>query len=438
VKRSRIAAAAVAGVAVAALSLVGVLKLAAPEARAQALAQGVAAPADPQLLARGEYVTRAADCAACHTAPGGKAFAGGLAFKLPFGTMYSTNITPDRATGIGGYSDDAFVNALHKGKRADGQNLYPSMPYASYTGMTREDALAIKAYLFSLAPVNAPARAPSFGFPFNQRWAIGLWNVLFLKDRRFQDDAKLTAQQNRGAYLSTALGHCGECHTPRNLAFALQNNRQFAGAVLQGWKAFNITLNKDAGIGAWSDAELAQYLSTGRADGRGSASGPMAEAVSHSLQYLTPQDLAAMVAYLRTVKSQAGDPATPVNPAPPLVRASTAYGPGKDEPQGGVGRRIFEGACVGCHAWNGTSAGGPYAGLAGGRALSDPKGLNVVQAVLRGVDQPIGGERLYMPGFGKAYGDAEVAAVSNYVLSRFGGVKGEVTPDLVRRQRAAQ
>ncbi len=404
----------------------------------QAQAEGGPTPVTPALVAKGEYLAKAADCVACHTAPGGKPYAGGLAFKLPFGTMYSTNITADRATGIGAYSDDDFVRALHQGVRHDGRRLYPSMPYTAYTGMSREDALAIKAYLFSLPQVSAPARAPSFGFPFNQRWTLAVWDALFLKDRRFAPDPKLTAQQNRGAYLATALGHCGECHTPRNIAFALKGDRQFAGAELQGWRAFNITSDPHAGIGAWSDEALADYLSTGRADGHGSASGPMLEAVSHSLQSLTPQDIEALVAYLKSVKPQKGMPATDADPAPPLQRASTAGAPGPGEPAEGLGRHIFEGACAGCHAWNGSAQGSAYTALAGARALSDPTGLNVAQAVLRGANLPVKGQGVFMPAFGQAYGDAEVAAVSNYVLGRFGNVKGAVTPDQVRRARSAR
>ena len=209
------------------------------------------------LVERGEYLARAADCMACHTAPGGKEFAGGLGINLPFGTLYSTNITPDPETGIGKYSDQDFLNALHRGRRRDGARLYPAMPFTSYTYISDADALAIKAYLFSLSPARV-GRArkyvdvsvqPALGDEFLDRDVQS--------DVRFKPDTSRSLEWNRGAYLAEALAHCGECHTPRNLAFALDNRRKFAGAITAGWRAFNITSDKATGVGAWSDEDLA-------------------------------------------------------------------------------------------------------------------------------------------------------------------------------------
>ena len=169
----------------------------------------------------------------CHTAAGGKEYAGGLGFKLPFGTLYSTNITADKETGIGNYSDPEFLNAVQRGIRHDGARLYPAMPYTSYTYITDADALAIKAYLFSLPPVKATPPGNTLAFPFNQRWAMIFWSELFNPDTRFEPDISKTAEWNRGAYLAEALAHCGECHTPRNLAFALNNRKKFAGAIVR-------------------------------------------------------------------------------------------------------------------------------------------------------------------------------------------------------------
>ena len=223
--------------------------------------------AKASLVERGAYLARAADCVACHTTQGGKEYAGGLGFKLPFGTLYSTNITPDKETGIGNYSDQDFLNAVHRGVRRDGARLYPAMPYASYTYMTDADALAIKAYLFSLPPVHAAAPDNTLAFPFNQRWAMSFWSALFNPDTRFEPDTRQSPEWNRGAYLAEALAHCGECHTPRNLAFALDNRKKFAGAVTAGWRAFNITSDKATGIGGWRDEDLVAYLAIGHADG---------------------------------------------------------------------------------------------------------------------------------------------------------------------------
>jgi mono/diheme cytochrome c family protein len=390
------------------------------------------------LVQRGQYLARAADCVACHTSSSGVPYAGGLAFKLPFGVMYSSNITPDRQTGIGTWSDDDFVAALQRGVGQGGKHLYPSMPYTSYTGMSREDALAIKAYLFSLKPVRTQIPANRLAFPFNQRWAMALWNMVFLKDRRFQPDANLGAQENRGAYLATALGHCGECHTPRNFAYASNANRQFAGADIEGWRAYNITSDARVGVGGWSDAQLVQYLSTGHGDGRGSASGNMGEAVENSLQYLTRQDISALVAYLRKVPAKGGDGGVEVNLRPQPMLASTAWAPGPQDGPAGLGRHIFEGACASCHAWNGAGQQSPDAALAGSAAVNEPTGMNLVEVMLHGAKLKTAHDAVFMPSFGRAYTDGELAATANYVIGHFGGKPGQVTPDEVRRLRSAQ
>jgi mono/diheme cytochrome c family protein len=262
------------------------------------------APADlakNDLVARGEYLTRAADCAACHTAPGSKPFAGGLPFKLPMiGTIYSTNITPDQETGIGAWSDEEFLRALHQGIGKGGKHLYPAFPYASYALMTDSDVLAIKAYLFTLKPVKYTPPPNDISFPLNQRYLMTFWNALFKPSHRFRPNADQPADWNRGAYLVEALGHCSDCHTPRNLLFAVNNKRKFAGAMIQGWKAYNITPDHEWGIGSWSDGQLEGYLSAGHAEGRGSAGGPMSEVVDNSLRYLTEPDIKAIATYLKS------------------------------------------------------------------------------------------------------------------------------------------
>jgi mono/diheme cytochrome c family protein len=392
----------------------------------------------PDLIARGKYLVTAADCAACHNVPGGKPFAGGFAFHLPFGTIYSTNITPDKETGIGDWSDDDFVRALHQGVAKDGSHLYPAFPYASYTGLSRDDAVAMKAYLFTLPAVHAPAQPNSLAFPFNQRWTLAFWNLAFLDGHRLRPDPKLPAATNRGAYLAIALGHCGECHTPRNLGFAMEIGRQFGGAVAEGWDAYNITADHEYGIGEWTDQQIADYLNYGHAAGRGSASGPMGEAVANSLQYLTPDDTKALVSYLRAVEPQTtGKPDGHVNPAPAAMTASASWTPGGQDPQNGVGKRIFEGVCASCHAWNGVGRETDYAALAGSQAVNDPKGVNLVQILLSGGELTTPHGAGYMPGFAAAYSDKELAAVSNYVIGHFGGKTGQVTAEAVRERRGA-
>jgi mono/diheme cytochrome c family protein len=399
-------------------------------------AEDTGAPSGPvtaALIARGEYLTRAGDCAACHTAPSGRPFVGGLPFKLPFGTIYSTNITSDRETGIGSWSDDDFVRALHRGIAPGGRYLYPAFPYTSFTAMSRDDALAIKAYLFSLPPEHVANKANSLSFPFNQRWGMAFWNLVFLRNQRFAPDPAQSAIVNRGAYLATALGHCGECHTPRNLGYGLESDREFAGEVLQGWHAYNITSDKRFGIGGWSDAQLASYLSSAHAEGRGSAAGPMAEAVQNSLQYLTPTDVVAIVAYLRTVPAQTVG--FEVNTAPTPITSSDPEAKGPKDPQDGLGRHIFEGACANCHQYNGDGRQTAYASLIGSRSAGDPDGANVTQIMLRGARYRFKDQNVYMPPSGAGYSDIELAAVANYVIAQFGSRTGRVTPEAVAKQR---
>ncbi|HTB36613.1 MAG TPA: cytochrome c [Reyranella sp.] len=376
--------------------------------------------AKASLVERGEYLARAADCMVCHTAPGGQAYAGGLAFKLPFGTLYSTNITPDAETGIGKYSDLDFLDAIHRGRRRDGARLYPAMPFPSYTYMTDEDALAIKAYLFSLAPLRAETPPNTLMFPFNQRWSLAVWSALFNRDKRFEPDTARTAEWNRGAYLAEALAHCGECHTPRNPAFALDNREKFAGAVAAGWRAYNITADKGTGVGAWSDDQLVSYLSTGHAAGRGTASGPMGEAVDESFSRLVPEDIRALVAYLRSVPAIASS--EPATLAPPASQSPKTGGTADAR-----GKMVFQGACVSCHGWTGESPLTPFATLTGARAVNDPAAINVAQIVISGTKRQAPPGALSMPAFGGAYSDAEIAAVANYVTARFGSKPSAIT-----------
>jgi mono/diheme cytochrome c family protein len=395
---------------------------------------GAASTAD--ILARGEYLTKAADCVACHTVQNsGKPYAGGVAFKLPFGTIYSSNITADPDSGIGGWSDDEFVRAVQEGVRKDGRHLYPAFPYPSYTRLSRSDVLAIKAYLLSLPPIKQGNRANDLSFPFNQRWAITIWNAAFFKSQRFAADPAKPAQWNSGAYLATALGHCAECHTPRNFGYGLEHGHELAGHELQGWRAYNITADAAHGIGSWPDAALVAYLKSGLAPGHASAAGPMGEALAHSLQFLNDEDVAALVLYLRSVPADAGRQPIDINSQPAPALASTDSMPGGDAAAHAQGLELFEGACASCHQWNGKGQQTPYASLLGTRGVNDVNGSNVTQAILQGVNLHLANNDVYMPAFGKAYSDTEVAALANYVIAHFGGKQGNVTPDDVAKRR---
>jgi mono/diheme cytochrome c family protein len=373
-------------------------------------------------MSHGEYLTRAADCVACHTAPGGAPYAGGRAFKLPMGTIYSPNITPDRATGIGDYTDNEWVAALRQGIGRGGRHLYPAMPYTSYTLMSRADALAIKEYLFSLPAVKAEAPANQLRFPFDRRWLLAVWNSANLIDRRYLYDTAQSLDWNNGAYLVQALGHCGQCHTPRNWMFGLKYNLSMAGATQAGWLAYNITSDPVHGIGGWSDAALAQYLSTGTAPGHGPASGPMAEVITNSLRYLTPADIHAMVVYLRAVPPQTYGPEAV---APGVAPAAT-------DPLGG---QIFALACAGCHLPNGQGRQSAWAALAGDHSAGDPAGTNTLQILTHGSELETPTGEVFMHSFAGAYTDEELAAVANYVTAQFSGRAGAVTAGDVKASK---
>jgi mono/diheme cytochrome c family protein len=379
------------------------------------------AQAPSEQIARGEYVTRAADCAACHTLPGGEPFTGGRAFKLPIGVVYSPNITPDATTGIGQYTDAEWLRVIHRGINRAGAHLYPAMPYPSYTRMSDDDALAIKAYLFSLKPVHAVAPVNQVKFPFDQRWLMVFWNLVNNPNSRFSPDPSQSVAWNRGAYLVEALGHCGECHTPRNFMQAL-SSRTFAGTVQAGWLAYNLTSDPAHGLGGWSDAALTAYLSKGTAPGHGPASGPMGEAVGYSLRYMTPRDITAIVTYLRTVPTQPDGPdAMPATTQP--VETSR------------LGQRIFVQACAGCHLPNGGGRQSPWAALGGSHSTGDVTGINIVEVLASGTQIQTDRGLMFMHRFTEAYTDQELAAVANYVIGDIGGRRGQVSAQQIATAR---
>lgn len=369
-------------------------------------------------VSRGKYVYALADCAACHTKPGGKTLAGGLGLVTPLGTIYATNITPDRDTGIGNYSVTDFARAVRLGVRPDGTRLYPAMPYTAYAKISDEDLQDLFAYLQKdITPVSQAAPANTLAWPFNMRWPMAFWNVVFLDSSHFTPDASKDPQWNRGAYLVEALAHCGECHTPRRATQSLDNSQKFAGAVLQGWKAYNITASKQSGIGGWSDAELASYLSTGHASGRSSASGPMAEVVADSLRNATGDDIHAIVAYLRSIPAIENTSAIAQNP-PAATEAS---------PQPGLGEQVFAGNCANCHDWDGKGVQSPYGSLLGSRTANDSDATNLMAILLAGSNAPLPVEHAFMPSFARGHTDDELAAVANFVNNYFGNGTAHVT-----------
>ena len=411
------------------------LVLAAAVAAAVVIAIHVPDPGIPPALAQrqpdvthGRYIATLGDCAACHTKPGGKTLAGGLALTTPLGTIYTTNITPDRETGIGSYTFTDFARAMRLGVRPDGARLYPAMPYTAYAKLSDEDLQDLFAHLQKdIAAVSQTPPANTVGWPLNMRWPMAFWNVAFLDSAHFTPDSSKDAQWNRGAYIVEALEHCGECHTPRHVTQNLDNAQKFSGAVLQGWKAYNITSNKQSGVGGWSDESLASYLSTGHADGHSSASGPMAEAVDNSLRYATPDDIHAIVAYLRTI--------APIENAPAIAQNPPAAN--DISPPQNLGVQVFAGNCANCHDWDGKGVQSPYANLLGSRTVNDPAATNLKAILLAGSNAPLPVEHAFMPPFARGHSDDELAAVANFVNGFFGNGTAKVTAADIDKARKA-
>lgn len=379
---------------------------------------------DSSTMSKGEYLTRAADCVACHTTVGGKPFAGGLAFKLPFGTLYSPNITADPDTGIGKWSDDDFVSAVQRGVGKDGKHYYPAFPYTSYSKMPRDEILAIKGYLFSLPPVKQAPKENDISFPFNQRWGMWFWNTVFLDNKPFVADPQQSAQWNRGAYLVEGPGHCGECHSPRNFAQAVKQSESLAGTLLGNWRAYNISSDAQYGIGAWPQETLVKYFATGQAPGFGMAGGPMSDVIEHSLRYLTPEDQLAMAVYLKSTPARA----TGV-PRPSLEVRDPARVAGD-----GLGLKVFNDACAACHRADGQGNNSPIATLSGLKTMNDPEGSNLIGVLLAGHNDAVRSDQR-MPDFAKGYSNEELAAVSTYLLNRFGQSGARITPQDVAKSR---
>ncbi|WP_244464826.1 c-type cytochrome [Martelella endophytica] len=274
-----------------------------------ALAQTVE---DPALMARGQYLSIAGDCGACHTATKDKPFGGGLPLSTPLGEIFSTNITPSTTAGIGNYSLEEFDRAVRHGERKDGRNLYPAMPYTSYATITDYDLKALYTYfMHGVDPVDEEPSRTRLPFPFNLRFTMKAWNLIFARGAPFQNDPTRSEEWNRGAYLSQSLAHCSTCHTPRNFLMAEEEGKALAGASLGTWFAPNITSDPIDGIGVWSISDITAYLSTGRSPTGSQAGGPMLEAINNSLSQLHDRDITAIATYIHDVAPQ------PMNASPP-------------------------------------------------------------------------------------------------------------------------
>lgn len=395
--------------------------------------------ADPRLIERGAYLARAGNCMACHTARGGEAYAGGRAMETPFGNVYSSNLTPDAATGIGRWSSAEFWRAMHHGRSRDGRLLYPAFPYTNYTLVTREDSDAIHAYLHSLRPVAQPNRPHTLRFPYNTQAALAVWRALYFQPARFEPNAQETTGWNRGAYLTQGLTHCSACHSPRDAWGGIDRARDLAGGLLpvQNWYAPALTDPREAGVSAWPIGHIVQLLQTGVAPGA-SVAGPMAEVVQHSTQFLTGADLAAIAEHLQRLPGDAS--ATRRAPVSAVASAPASDKAVAPSPLAPLGVKVYERHCAGCHGDAGQGVANAYPALAGNRAVTMGNVANLVQVVLHGGYPPVtaGHPRPFgMPPYLLTLTDREVAAVLTHLRSAWGHQAPAVSELDVNRLRAS-
>lgn len=383
-------------------------------------------------IERGEYLVRAANCVSCHTAPGAAVFAGGVAFPTDFGTIYSTNITPDRVTGIGSWSFEQFEGAMRRGLRPDGQHLYPAFPYTSFTKIDDTDLKALYAYFMSLRPVNAPAKPNELKFPYSQRELLGVWNAMFFEEGRYKADATRTAQWNRGAYLVEGLAHCSACHSPRNLLGAEKRDALYTGGTLMEpdeehgpvLRAAPSLASSAHGIGAWSEDDVAAYLKKG-INSRTRLMGTMNEVVLNSTRYLSDADTRAMAVYLKSLGQ--------------AVRSSSK----PSQKVMDLGARQYDIHCGTCHLPTGLGSDDTGPPLAGSALAQAPDPASLIGLVINGPrlppEPPSDAWRMRpwrsMTPFGQKLSDEQAAALLTFVRNSWGNAAPEVRPEEIDRLR---
>ncbi|MBV9786115.1 MAG: cytochrome c [Acidisphaera sp.] len=374
------------------------------------------------IIERGRYLALLGDCAACHTEPGsGQAFAGGRPIETPFGTVLAPNITPDRDTGIGAWTDDEFVDALQKGVGRGGVHLYPAMPYTYYTRATREDVLAIRAYLATVAPVRHAVVSNQLPFPFDIRASMLAWNRLFFSPGRLAPTPAKSAEWNRGAYLVEGLAHCGMCHTPKNFLGGDETSQHLKGNVVQGWYAPDITDDARRGLGGWSVDDIVAYLRSGH-NRIAAASGPMAEEVTRSSAQMDESDLRAIAVYLKD------QPGGEEHAAPLAV----------DDARMRTGSAIYADECSACHTPNGGGIAGLFPALNGAPAVQSADPTSLIRVVLQGAQSaatPAAPTGPAMPQFAWLLDNAKVASVITYIRNAWGNAAPPVSIERVAAER---
>ena len=380
---------------------------------------------DPQAadqVTRGHYLAIAGDCVACHTSPNGKPFAGGLPIETPFGTLLSANITPDRQAGIGAWSDDDFVHSMQQGIAPGGTHLYPAMPYPSFTHVTREDLLALRAYLSTLDAVSDPVATNRLPFPYSIRASMIVWNALNFSPGEFRADANQSAEWNRGAYLVNGLGHCGACHTPKNLLGGDKSGAPLSGAAVLGWYAPPLDDNTRTGLGAWRVEDIVSYLKSGWGGGQ-AATGTMALVVANSTSQLSDTDLHSIAVYLKAIAAPAQAPA-------PLDKTTASMRSGKS---------LYIANCSACHTSSGEGVAGLAPTLANSaivQAASTDTLLDVVLNGAQAVATDAAPTAPGMPAFGWQLSDEQIATLLTYIRNDWGNAGSAVAASDVRAMRA--
>jgi len=429
VNRRRLALAIGVVVGVVAAGVFGLRSSKPPSSPLDATLVAVDPVANRDPVERGRYLAAAGDCIGCHQARGGEPYAGGLAVPTPFGRIYTTNITPDRETGIGTWSADDFWRALHEGKGKHGEYLYPAFPYPNYTRIARADADALFAFLMAQRPVRRPNTPHALRFPYSMRPLLVVWRALYFREGAFQSDPAHDAEWNRGAYLSSGLGHCVACHSPRNGFGGIAVDDELTGGLIpeQNWYAPSLTSHVEAGLGSWSIDEVVQLLKHGVTE-RYAVFGPMAEVVHDGTQHLDERDLRAMAVYLKSLPPKASDD------APPIQTTATMR-----EDLMKRGARVYADACVDCHRTNGEGVARAYPVLAQNPSVIMNSTINAIRMVLNGGFPPStdGNPRPYgMPPFAQRLSDEDIAAVLTYVRNSWGNRAPAVSPADVQRYRS--
>lgn len=387
------------------------------------LARSNSAEQDFSKVERGRYLTTLADCEACHRDPLQRSdFAGGRPIETPFGNVVSPNITPDRDTGIGNWTDAEFDTAVRRGKRPDGKLLYPAMPFPYYTKMSKEDVLAIRAYLNTVQPVHNAVEPDQLPFPLDLRFGMRVWDALYFSKGGFRPDPQKSAAWNRGAEIVEGPGHCAACHTPKTLLGGDTSGRELRGYSIQGWFAPDITNDERLGLGRWTKEDIVEYLKSGH-NRFAAAAGPMAEEVSYSTSRIKDEDLEAIATYLKDFRGETAG-AAPLSADDPGMRAGAA---------------IYQDLCSACHKLDGSGVTNLFPNLAASTSVASREPTSLIRVVLRGTQSvstasaPTGPT---MPAFGWQLSDAEVAAVLTYIRNSWGHAAAPVTERNVRTARA--